>query len=92
MKRITVLVATLAMTLGMMAGPAAADPVVRHTPGLDGAHPHHVHTGNGGCVDINSVYFLPDHTRGLHGGSEASNGHMQGPFHGTCANEPPPMM
>ena len=72
-----------AVTLTAMAaivaagGAAVADSVV----GGPGAHPHHVETGNGGCVDINSVLFEPD-SRGLHRGSESSGAH--GPHHGTC--------
>jgi hypothetical protein len=42
-----------------------------------------VDTGNGGCVDINSVFFIPSGTNGLHQGSNAS-GPTRGPFHGTC--------
>ena len=85
MKRMTVLVATLVMTVGLTSGTAFADPVVTHDPTAPGMpHTHHVHLGNGGCVDIDSVYFLADPARGLHGGSNASNGHLQGPFHGSC--------
>jgi hypothetical protein len=66
-------------------GAAPAEPApVQFSPGVEGAHPHHVFTGNGGCVDINSVYFEPDATRGLHGASFAST-ITRGPWHGPCA-------
>lgn len=45
-------------------------------------HTHHVHTGNGECVDIDSVMFGVD-TRGLHQGAHKS-GLLYGPWHGTC--------
>ena len=62
-----------------LAGTAAADPPLHGRS----AHSHHVHLGNGGCVDIDSVWFNAESHRGLHRGSEAS-GHHQGPYHGTC--------
>lgn len=74
----------VAVTLTAMAaimttgGAAASDPVV----GGPGAHPHHVETGNDGCVDINSVLFQGG-DRGLHRGSNSSGAH--GPNHGSCA-------
>ncbi len=63
---------------GVLTSPAVADP----PRGGPMQHTHHVHTGNGGCVDIDSVMFDPDH-RGLHQGSNAS-GPERGPWHGTC--------
>jgi len=84
MRRIVVLSVALLLMLGMMAGSAFADPPVTHEPlGPGFAHSHHVHTGNGDCVDIDSVYFNVD-VRGLHQGANASRGPLQGPFHGTC--------
>ena len=75
--------------LALAATPAAlGDPAAQSPVGGPHAHPHHVHTGNGGCVNIDSVLFEPD-TRGLHQGSNASRGPLQGPFHGTCAEAHP---
>jgi hypothetical protein len=59
-------------------------------------HPHHVFTGNGGCVDINAVLFAAadeageEEQRGLHRGANASSFNpagddlTRGPFHGPC--------
>lgn len=82
MKRFAIALATIPLASAMLAAPAQAAPPVAHEPGGT-AHTHHVHTGNGGCVDIDAVLFLAVH-RGLHQGSDASNGPVQGPFHGTC--------
>jgi hypothetical protein len=86
-KRIILLVTVTLTTLALFAGVANAQapqsPVGEGPP----AHPHHVHTGNDGCVDIDAVFFEPD-VRGLHQGSNAS-GPTRGPFHGTCG-EPHP--
>ncbi len=69
-----------------------AAPVALSTPAADSpapvggpsAHTHHIHTGNGECVDIDSVRF--EHTdHGLHQGA-AQSGPAHGPWHGTCAN------
>lgn len=63
---------------------SAAGAVDENAPhGGQGSHPHHVHTGDGECRDVDSVRFEPD-DRGLHQGSNQS-GPEQGPFHGTCA-------
>jgi hypothetical protein len=83
MKRIVLLV-TVALLMTVFAGAANAAPAAQAPVGGDHAHPHHVNTGNGGCVDIDSVLFEPD-TRGLHQGSNASGGPARGPFHGPCA-------
>lgn len=56
---------------------ALADP-----PHGDGGHVHRVQTGNGECVDVNSVAFLVE-DRGLHRGANSS-GSDQGPWHGAC--------
>ena len=90
MRRIAIVSAALAllMSLGGAASAQGSSPV-RHEPG-DPAHSHHVHTGNGGCVDIDSVLFMPT-GNGLHQGSNASSlgnpnamDTTRGPFHGTC--------
>jgi hypothetical protein len=86
-KRIILLVTVTLTTLALFAGVANAQ-ATQSPVGGEGAHPHHVHTGNDGCVDINSVFFEPD-VRGLHQGSNASGGPDRGPFHGTC-QEPHP--
>ena len=86
MKRVVLLV-TVVMLMALFAGVANADPAAQSPVGGPGAHPHHVHTGNGGCVDIDSVFFEPA-GRGLHRGSNAS-GPTRGPFHGTCAESHP---
>jgi hypothetical protein len=44
-------------------------------------HPHHVVTGNGGCIDINAVLFNAE-DRGLHQGATSSGGN--GLWHGPC--------
>jgi hypothetical protein len=61
-----------------------------------GPHPHHVLTGNGGCVDIDAVFFAAadeageEEQRGLHRGANASSFNpagddpARGPFHGPC--------
>lgn len=88
--RTGVVLAGISLAFMPWGGAAAADESpVRHAPG-GGAHSHHVHTGNGGCVDIDSVFFLPlDH--GLHQGANASSfgnpndqDTTRGPFHGPC--------
>jgi len=58
---------------------ASAQPADQSPIGGDGAHPHHVHTGNGECRDIDENTFEP-RDRGLHRG--ASEGEVH---HGTCA-------
>ena len=70
----------------VLAGALAMTPTVASAaPPIGGAtaHPHHVHLGNGDCVDIDSVLFNVD-TRGMHRSSMES-GREQGTFHGTCA-------
>jgi hypothetical protein len=75
-----------AVAAGLLGAAAFAAPAVAEPPrGGPFQHTHHVHTGDGGCVDIDSVMFNPDH-RGLHQGSNAS-GLDRGPWHGTCAGE-----
>jgi hypothetical protein len=69
---------SMALVVAALAAPAAAAPPT----GGPFAHSHHVHTGNGGCVDIAAVLFNPEH-RGLHQGSNASTTD-RGPYHGTC--------
>lgn len=83
MRRLIAVIALMfIITMAMMAGSALADSPVRPPGSPPPAHPHHVHKGNGGCVDINSVFFVP-HPHGLHQGSTAS-GPNRGPFHGSC--------
>ena len=73
--------------LGLAAVPGApAAPAEQSPVGGPGAHPHHVHTGQG-CRDIDAVLFEPS-SRGLHRGSNAS-GPTRGPFHGTCEEQHP---
>jgi hypothetical protein len=81
-KRIILLV-TVALLMTAFAAVAQAQPADQSPVGGPGAHPHHIHTGNGGCVGIDGVLFEPD-DRGLHQGSNASGGHARGPFHGPC--------
>ncbi|WP_350279748.1 hypothetical protein [Kribbella sp. HUAS MG21] len=79
-KSVMAAVAAGLLTAALSAAPAAAEPPI----GGAGAHTHHVHTGDGGCIDIDSVAFNPDH-RGLHQGANSS-GPDAGPWHGTCAS------
>ena len=85
MKRIVLLV-TMALLMTVFAGAANAQ-APQSPVGGDFAHPHHVHLGNGGCVDIDAVLFEPD-VRGLHRASNET-GQEKGPFHGTCAESHP---
>ncbi len=77
-----------ALTVGGFVGVAGA--VDEHAPhGGPFSHPHHVHTGNGGCVNLNEVLFEhEDPARGLHRGSLASTT-AHGPWHGTCTTPHP---
>lgn len=69
--------------LSLAAAPAAlAAPAEQSPIGGPNAHPHHVHTGNGECQNIDSVRFEPG-DRGVHRGANES-GPAQGPWHGTC--------
>ena len=86
MRRIIVLATASLFMMSLFAGVANAQ-APQSPVGGQFAHPHHVHTGNGGCVDIDSVLFEPD-VRGLHQGSNAS-GPTRGPFHGTCEESHP---
>ena len=71
---------TFAVLTAVLAGapPAMADPPVN-----DGGHTHHITTGDGGCVPVGAVSFLPE-PRGLHQGANAS-GSDRGPWHGPCS-------
>jgi hypothetical protein len=65
-----------------LAAPAsAADPQAADESPVGGTHAHRhvVMTGNGGCVDIDQVYFEPA-GRGLHRAANES-GPTQGPWH-----------
>ena len=81
--RRTILLVTVALLMVAFASVAQAQPADKSPVNPTTGHTHHVHTGNGECVDINSVKFEAD-TRGLHQGSNASGFHTQGPFHGPC--------
>ena len=64
------------------AGPSDESPIDGHR-----AHPHHIHTNNGECNDIDQQLFEPAQEgearhRGLHNGALQS-GHVH---HGTCAS------
>ncbi len=80
MRRI-ILVVTVALLMTAFAGVAQAQPAERSPVGGPTSHPHHVQTGNGGCVDIDRVKFERD-DRGLHQGAVQSGPH--GPSHGAC--------
>lgn len=83
MKKAAAALAGITLALAPWGGAAANESPVRFAPGgVGNAHPHHVHTGNGGCVNINSVFFVQtDH--GLHQGATES-GSETGPWHGPC--------
>ncbi len=83
MRRIFLLGA-VALIMTLFAGLAQAQPADDATVG-PGGHPHHVHTGDGGCHNLDSVLFEGGHDgRGLHLASFESGGPSQGPWHGTC--------
>lgn len=64
-----------------VAAPAAPSPI-----GGAGAHTHHIHTGNGGCVELDSVRFEAG-PRGLHQAASKNIAHGTGNlFHGTCTS------
>ena len=68
-------------------GAAYAAPADDSPVGGAFAHSHHIHTGNGGCVDIDSVLFEPG-VRGLHRGTNNNIGlDHENLWHGTCAGE-----
>ena len=80
-------IAATAMSIALIAGGFAgsAHGADEHAPhGGGGSHPHHVHTGDGGCRDLGGPAFEPD-DRGRHRASNES-GSEQGPYHGTCAS------
>lgn len=83
------LLASLALLAFPVVGFADSHPADEAPIGGRTSHPHHVHTGNGECVAIDSVLFEAD-VRGLHQGANASSfnpadgGHEQGPIHGPC--------
>lgn len=72
--------ATLALTLALVG--AATAPAAASPPVGAGGHIHHVVTGNGSCVLLDSVAFLAE-PRGLHRGAGESGSH-HGPWHGSC--------
>jgi len=81
MKRMLFGIAVLGAAIGLSMGSANA--VDEHAPhGGPGTHPHHIHTGNGDCVDAEKD--MEGGARGLHRGSNAS-GPDHGMWHGSCA-------
>jgi hypothetical protein len=81
-RRLFRVAAPVAACLLLFAGAPSAFAESPLGDGLPGSHTHHVHTGNGGCVDIDAVSFLPL-DRGLHRGANES-GFETGPWHGPC--------
>lgn len=77
-RMITIGLAT-AVATAMATGALAAPP---HGEGGT-AHTHHVHTGDGDCVDLDSNAFFRE-PRGLHWGAQNS-GPDHGPWHTSCA-------
>lgn len=77
MRQLIATAAIAAATLLVSAPAAQAGP-----PHGDGGHIHHVHTGIGGCVQLDQHTFLRE-ARGLHRGAEES-GFEQGVWHGPC--------
>jgi hypothetical protein len=77
MRRLLVAVAIAGAAILGVAPSAVAAP-----PHGTGGHVHHVHVGNGGCVQIDAVAFLAE-SRGLHQGANAS-GVEKGVWHGPC--------
>lgn len=68
----------------LLGGAAYASPADPSPIGGTNAHTHHVHTGNGGCIDIDSVRFEPG-PRGLHHAAETQIGLDHDLlWHGTC--------
>lgn len=63
----------------LAASPRADD---RSPVGGEHAHTHHIHTGNGDCVDIDQVRFEPG-GHGLHHGVSQSDDRAD-MWHGTC--------
>ena len=71
------------LLFSIMAVPVMADaPVDKGGSDHISLHTHHVHTGDGECIEIDAVRFEPAE-RGLHKGANSS-GAERGPFHGTC--------
>ena len=74
--------------LGIGSGLAGAAPSDQSPIGGHQAHPHHIHTGDGGCHDIDQNLFEPKQSwetrhRGLHQGALKGQVH-----HSTCALHP----
>ena len=81
-KRAAELAAGLLAAVGLAAsGTASAAPAEQSPVGGPRAHTHHVHTGNGGCVDLDAVHFEAG-PHGLHHGVRQSAADM---WHGTCS-------
>lgn len=73
-----------ALVAGGVASSASASPPAndRSPVGGENAHTHHIHTGNGDCVELDEVRFEPG-GHGLHHGANSSNDRA-GMWHGTC--------
>lgn len=82
----TLLVAGALSLAAVPAASAVPSPESPSPVGGPGAHPHHVHTGQG-CRNLNAPPMEPG-SRGLHRASNET-GPERGPFHGTC-EEPHP--
>lgn len=76
------LLAAGALVVGGVASHAVASPPAdeRSPIGGEHAHTHHIHTGNGDCVEIDEVRFEP----GAHGVHHATNTSSADMWHGTC--------
>lgn len=77
MRRRTLTVVSAALlALALLGGSALAAPPIDAGPHETDselmAHPHHVRTGNGGCVDLGAPDFQMD-VRGLHHGANMSS-------------------
>ena len=83
MKRLFVaLLLSAGVGIAVLGGAALA--VDEHAPhGNQTSHPHHVHTGNGECTNIDEVWFEADRMAGVHRAAIES-GRERGPWHGTC--------
>lgn len=78
-----IIVAAALAAGGVASGALAEPPADERSPiGGEHAHTHHIHTGNGDCVDIDEVRFEP-RAHGLHHGVTSSNDRAD-MWHGTC--------
>lgn len=77
MRKLLATTAIVAAAILMSAPAAQAGP-----PHGEGGHLHHVHTGNGECVQLDAHAFLPE-ARGLHRAA-AESGFERAVWHGPC--------